>query len=43
MSVFDDVGMDNLEIEIRLFLNEHTVSELMEVVTYCIEAKEQTE
>lgn len=43
MSAFDDVGKDNLEFEIRLFLNEHTIAELMQVVTYCIEEKEQTE
>ena len=40
MSVFDDASKDDLEFEIRTFLEEHTITELMQVVTYCIRSKE---
>lgn len=40
MSVFDNAEKDNLEYEIRNFLEERTITELLEVVKYCVEEKE---
>lgn len=40
MSVFDNSAKDDLEYEVRTFLEEHTIIELLEVVKYCIETKE---
>lgn len=40
MSVFGDPDKDNLEMEIRLFLEEHTITELIDVVQWCVESKE---
>ena len=40
MSVFDNPDKDNLEMEIRLFLEEHTITELFEVIQWCVESKE---
>ena len=40
MSAFDNRDKDNLEEEIRWFLEDHTIGELMAVVSYCIESKE---
>ena len=43
MSVFDDNDMDSLEIEIRNFLENHPVKDLMRVLLYCIEDKKELE
>ena len=40
MSIFDNSSKDDLEYEISTFLEEHTIVELLEVVKYCIETKE---
>ena len=40
MSVFDNNDLDDLEYEIRTFLETHTISELLHVVKYCVEGKE---
>ena len=40
MSVFGNPDKDNLEMEIRLFLEEHTITELIDVVQWCVESKE---
>ena len=40
MSVFDNTEKDNLEFEIRTFLENHTIADLMEVVAWCIDGKE---
>lgn len=41
MSVFDNASKDDLEYEIRTFLEEHTITELLEVVRYCVSEKEE--
>jgi len=43
MSAFGDYEKDNLEYEIRFFLENHKISELLDVVRYCIEDKEYRE
>lgn len=40
MSVFSDTDKNDLEYEIRTFLESHTISELLDVVKWCVEAKE---
>jgi len=40
MSAFDNRSKDNLEYEIRTFLEDHSISELLEVVLWCIKEKE---
>ena len=40
MSAFDNKEKDDLEMEIRRFLENHTIEELMEVVNYCIKDRE---
>lgn len=40
MSVFDYGPKDDLEYEIRDFLEKHTIDDLLEVVNYCVRAKE---
>ena len=42
MSIFDNASKDDLEYEISTFLESHTITELLEVVKYCIESKEDT-
>ena len=42
MSIFDNANKDDLEYEISEFLESHTINELLEVVKYCIESKEDT-
>ena len=41
MSVFDNPRKDDLEYEIRTFLEEHTITELLGIVCYCISEKEE--
>ncbi len=40
MSAFDNRVKDDLEMEIRIFLEENTITDLLEIVKYCIEDKE---
>lgn len=40
MSAFGNSEKDNLESEIRDFLENHSISELLDVVRYCVEEKE---
>ena len=40
MSAFDNKEWDDLEREIRMFLMNHSIGNLMEIVKYCIEDKE---
>ena len=39
MSIFDNRAKDDLEVEIRNFLEENTISDLLAVVKWCIESK----
>ena len=39
MSVFDNRSKDDLEMEIRNFLEENTIEDLLDVVKCCIESK----
>ena len=39
MSIFDNRSKDDLEIEIRNFLEENTIEDLLEVVNWCIKSK----
>ena len=41
MSVYDNAAKDNLEYEIRTFLEDHTITELLEIVQYCVSEKEE--
>lgn len=41
MSVFGNHDKDELEEAIRIFLEDHTISELMNIVSFCIDEKEQ--
>lgn len=41
MSIFDNRSKDDLEMEIRHFLEENTISDLLDVVKWCIESKEE--
>lgn len=41
MSAFGNCEKDNLEYEIRIFLETHKISELLDVVRYCVENKEK--
>lgn len=41
MSVFDNRSKDDLEMEIRNFLEENTITDLLEVVNWCIKSKEE--
>lgn len=41
MSIFDNRSKDDLEIEIRNFLEENTITDLLDVVKWCIESKEE--
>ena len=41
MSVFDNAEKDNLEYEIRTFLENHTIADLLYVVHYCVTEKEE--
>lgn len=43
MSAFGNREKDNLEYEIRIFLETHKISELLDVVRYCVEDKEYRE
>lgn len=48
MGKFDDVkqkllASDDLEYEMRTFLENHTITELLEVVQYCVSEKEDEE
>ena len=38
MSIFDNRSKDDLEIEIRNFLEENTIEDLLEVVNWCIKS-----
>lgn len=40
MSAFDNEEKDNLEYEIRTFLETHTINDLLIIVNYCIDSKE---
>ena len=40
MSVFGEPAKDDLEMEIRNFLEENTITDLLEVVKWCVESKE---
>ena len=40
MSVFGDYAKDDLEAAIRNFLEENTITDLLEVVKWCVESKE---
>ena len=40
MSAFGNDSKDNLVFEINCFLEDHSITELLEVVQYCIEYKE---
>lgn len=40
MSVFDNYAKDNLEEEIRDFLKDNTITELLDVIKWCVEVKE---
>ena len=39
MSAFDNRSKDDLEMEIRNFLEENTIGDLLAVVKWCIESK----
>ena len=39
MSAFDNRSKDDLEIEIRKFLEENTIEDLFEVVNWCVKSK----
>ena len=39
MSVFDNRSKDDLEIEIRNFLEENTIEDLFEVDNWCVKSK----
>lgn len=39
MSAFDNRSKDDLEMEIRNFLEENTIEDLLEVVNWCIKSK----
>lgn len=39
MSAFDNRSKDDLEMEIRNFLEENTIEDLLEVVNWCIKNK----
>ena len=41
MSVFDNASKDDLEYEIRTFLENHTIADLLYVVHYCVTEKEE--
>lgn len=46
MGIFDDVKQklldsDDLEYEMSTFLENHTITELLEVVQYCVSEKEK--
>lgn len=41
MSWFGNYDKDNLESAINDFLETHTMSEMLEVVAYCVECKER--
>ena len=40
MSVFGNEEKDDLEYEVRTFLENHTITDLLEVVFYCIRSYE---
>ena len=40
MSVFENRAKDDLEMEISNFLEENTITDLLEVVKWCVESKE---
>lgn len=40
MSVFGNRAKDDLEWEMRNFLEENTITDLLEVVKWCVENKE---
>lgn len=40
MSAFDNRSKDDLEMDIRNFLEENTITDLLEVVKWCVESKE---
>ena len=39
-SIFGSADKDNLEYEIMTFLEENTMAELLDVVKWCVEIKE---
>ena len=41
MSAFDDNAWDSVYYEMKEFLREHKVSELLKILHYLIEAKEE--
>ena len=41
MSIFDNRSKDDLEMEIRHFLEENTIADLLDVVKWCIKSKEE--
>ena len=41
MSAFDNTTKDSLELEIRIFLEENTIADLLDVVKWCVESKEE--
>lgn len=40
MSVFGNSSKDDLEMWIRIFLEENTITDLLDVVKWCVESKE---
>lgn len=40
MSAFDNSEKDELEMNIRIFLENHTIDELKEIIAYCIDEAE---
>lgn len=43
MSAFDDSEFDSLEEEIGNFLENHSITDLMQIVMYCVHRKEYYE
>ena len=41
MSVWDNKEKDNLNYEIELFLETHTITDLLEIVFRCVRTKEE--
>lgn len=41
MSRYDDNALDDMSYEIEEFLKNHTISQLLELVTYIIKIKEK--
>lgn len=41
MSRYEDYAWDNLSEEIEEFLKNHTISDLLKIITYIVEIKEE--